>query len=1113
MIATRQTSDKIHNFMDEWAQKGVEFSLHDGGLKVSAPKGVIDAVAAEKIRALKDDILEVLENDGGPGIAKISRVERGDEFQLGYVQQRIWAHEQMQADTILYQLPAAWRLDGALDVGALNRALNKTVIRHEILRSRFSTNDGSPVQQFVEHQEFAIPMVDLSGTAADKIDDELRRQVLSLRDTPLNLFDGQNFRTHLFRISSDDHLFFFMPHHLVWDGWCFDIFLRDLSALYRAECEGIEAPLPALEFQYVDYAQWHRDWLGTAFLERELSFWKDNLSTDTPPLALPLDKSRPALFNHAGDCVEFELDSALCKALKTFAEKHQCTHFAVLLAAWQCFLMRITGQTDIVVGAPVQARHQPAVSDVIGCFVNTLCLRQKVRADASFAEMLSESNDFFVCAYEYQDAPVDMLAEHLVEQRDPSRTPIFQTMFTHQHVNRRPKSFGDLTLTQYFISPGATPVDLELGIMESDDRIHGELIYCTSLFEESTVNHLSDCFQVFLLSALENPRKRVADLEILSLADSDKISEEWNKTESPYSRDVLAYDYFDRYAHEDPEKIAIQCAGNSINFEALRVRSNKIANYLQQAGIGPGDFVGIFLDRSIDMVAAMLGVWKSGAAYLPLDPSFPENRIAYMLSDAGAKAVIASGEALHILPTIDARIIDLEEEKEEIDAVPGDDVPLTNWDAENPAYIIYTSGSTGNPKGVVNSHRALCNFFETIANTPGINREDRLLAVTTISFDISILEIFLPLSTGATLIVAMADDVVDGVYLSDLIDDQNITIMQATPATWRLLLDVEWQGAPKLKALCGGEPLPAALAGALLPRVASLWNMYGPTETTIWSTCEKIESADDINVGCPIANTQIHVLDKYCKPVPIGVAGDLWIGGDGVAIGYHNRPDITAEKFQSINNSSTDRVYNTGDRARWRQDGKLEILGRDDDQIKLRGYRIELGEIETALSNHEAVAQAAAAIHTDPDGDASLVGYMVFKEGGRATGSELRKWLRRSLPQYMIPQFFTPLSALPLTNNNKIDRKALPAPSGDVARVARMAPRTETEQAMADIWADLLKAPDISVTDNFFELGGQSLQVAQMVVRVREKMGMIITPRAVIFETLEQLVEGAALQL
>ncbi|MEX6633172.1 non-ribosomal peptide synthetase [Hyphococcus lacteus] len=1113
MIASRKTSDKIHIFMDEWARKGVEFSLHEGGLKVSAPKGMIDAAAAEKIRALKADILEVLENDGGPGIAKISRVERSDQHQLGYVQQRIWAHEQMQPDTILYQLPAAWRLDGPLEIGTLNRALNKAVIRHEILRSRFSTIDGSPVQQFVDHEEFAIPITDLSETVADKIDDELRRQVLSLRDTPLNLTEGQNFRTHLFRISSDNHLFFFMPHHLVWDGWCFDIFLRDLSALYNVECEGIEAPLPALEFQYVDYAQWHRDWLGTAFLERELSFWTENLSTDTPPLALPLDNPRPALFNHAGDCVEFELDSALCKKIRAFAEKHHCTHFAVLLSAWQCFLMRITGQTDIVVGVPVQARHQPAVSDVIGCFVNTLCLRQKVRADASFAEMLSESNDFFVRAYEYQDAPVDMLAEHLIDQRDPSRTPIFQTMFTHQHVNRRPKSVGALTLTQYFISPGATPVDLELGIMESDDQIHGELIYCTSLFEERTINHLSDCFQVFLLSALESSENRIADLEILSLADNNKINKEWNKTEAPYNRDVLACDYFDRCAHEDPEKTAIQCAGNSISFEALRVRSNKIANYLKEIGIGPGDFVGIFLDRSIDMVAVMLGVWKSGAAYLPLDPSFPETRITYMLSDAGAKAVVTAGDTQAFYSEIDVRIIDLEVDKEEINAVSGDDVALTNWDTENPAYIIYTSGSTGNPKGVVNSHRALCNFLEAMVKTPGISRDDRLLAVTTISFDISILEIFLPLSVGATLIVATADDVVDGIYLSDLIDHQNITIMQATPATWRLLLDADWQGAPKLKALCGGEPLPAVLASALLPRVASLWNMYGPTETTIWSTCEKIESADDINVGRPIANTKTYVLDQYSKPVPIGVVGDLWIGGDGVAIGYHKRPDITADKFQFIKNSSTDRIYNTGDRARWRQDGKLEILGRDDDQVKLRGYRIELGEIETALSNHEALAQAAAAIHTDPDGEASLVGYVVFKEGDRATGSELRKWLRRSLPQYMIPQFFTPLSALPLTNNNKVDRKALPAPSGDVARVARVAPRTEAEQAMAAIWADLLKAPDISVTDNFFELGGQSLQVAQMVVRVREKMGLFITPRAVIFETLEQLVEGAAPQL
>ncbi|WP_411818964.1 amino acid adenylation domain-containing protein [Hyphococcus formosus] len=1100
--------ENIYLFIEEWAKKGVYFSAQDGALKVSAPKGAVAPQDAQEIKGRKPEILDALKNAGAPVSSEIEKVDRAIAHPLGLVQQRIWAHEQMQPGSTLYQIPSAWWFSGPLDFDAFIRAFNGVIERHEILRARFETNDGIPVQAIVSPKKYELPFCDLSSLPEGESEKRLQAHLLEAQGTPLDLSDGEVFRAHLFKLSADRHLFFFMPHHLVWDGWCFEVFLQDLSTLYEAAVNGTADNLPPLAAQFLDYAQWHRKWVDSAALEKELAYWMGALSAETPPLDFATDKPRPSLYSHDGETVRFEIDQLVSEKLKSFSADRNCTAFTVVLAAWQSFLMRIIGQSDIVVGVPVHARQHEAMSGVIGCFVNTLCLRGKIERTMTFSEILSQAADVTTQGLEHQNAPIELIAEQLVGHRDPSQTPLFQTMFTYQRRDTQPTKWGALEITECDLLPNGAAVDLELEIFDLGDSVHGELIYCSALFARETIEHYVDCFKTFLGALLDAPEQPIGDVEILSQHARLTLEQDWNPPRSKYQRESLAFQYFETVAHQIADKTAIICDGQTISFDDLSVRSNKIANYLQQAGIGAGDYVGVVLERSIDMVAVMLGIWKAGAAYLPLDPSFPESRLRYMLNDAGAKMVVASDDTCDVIPEITTRIINLDEEDEEIDAASGDEVPIASWDAENPAYIIYTSGSTGRPKGVVNSHRALCNFLESMISVPGISPDDRLLAVTTISFDISILEIFLPLSVGATLVIATADDVIDGITLCDLIDDLEISILQATPATWRLLLDAEWKGAPKLKALCGGEPLPPTLAKEILPRVASLWNMYGPTETTIWSTCEKIETPDDINVGRPIANTIIKVLDRDHRLVPIGVAGDLWIGGDGVAIGYHNRPDITAERFVTGTDGNA-RLYNTGDRARWRFDGKLEILGRDDNQVKLRGYRIELGEIETSIEAHDKVAQAAATVHTDTDGEASLVAYVVFEGGEQATGSELRKWLRRSLPQYMIPQFFVPLSALPLTNNNKIDRKALPAPSGQAPRQSRIAPRSELEINIANVWSDLLRVSDISVTDNFFELGGQSLQVAQMVARLREHQGILISPRAVIFETLEQLADGA----
>ena len=1092
--------------------KGARLVVDGGELRVSAPKGVVSEAVAVQIRANKASIIDVLAAEQHPSVASIPKLDRAGEMELGFVQQRMWSHEQLIPETVLYQLPAAWRIHGPLDVGALERALEALIARHEVLRTRFRVRDGVPMQFFEPPGSFSLRVESMDGAGDDPLlrDIELRRRIHALRDTQMDLGAGEVFRTTLFRINDEEHVFFFMPHHLVWDGWSFDIFLRDLKALYEAETAGNSPALPPLKVQYADYADWHRRWMASEYLQHEIDFWLDALQSPPEPLALPADRPRPQLFSHEGDRVTFELPQSVIEMTRKVAAQAGCSHFNVFFAAWAGFVSRLTGQRDIIVGAPVQARHQPELADLIGCFVNTMCLRARVAPGDTFIDLAARSRDFFLDAYERQDAPVDLLADRLIERRDPSRTPLFQTLFTHQQVSRRPKTLGPLRLEQYYINPGACPTELMLGVMEVDDGAHCEIIFSDALFSKALVRRLTSCFEVFLSAALRSPDTPVARLQLLDEDERALTLVTLNATETPYKTARTALAAFEDSVKAAPDGMALISDDAPMTYRELDARSNQFAHSFAAAGASPTEIVGILMNRSADMVAAMLGAWKCGAAYLPLDPAFPEERLRYMVRDSGAKVVVCSDGAARLVEGDARALIDLGSRDNPVDAAPADGAGRSGANGER-AYVIYTSGSTGRPKGVENSHRALTNFLESMAARPGMKAGQRLLAVTTASFDISILELFLPLAVGGTAVIASEDDVLDGERLDALLENHAVDVMQATPAAWRMMLDGGWRGRPSLTALCGGEALPPALASALIPKVGALWNMYGPTETTIWSTCALIQSAAEISVGQPIANTQAYILDAAMQPLPAGVEGELWIGGDGVAIGYLGLPELTRERFRENPFRPGERMYCTGDRARRRPDGTIEIGGRRDDQVKLRGYRIELGEIEAALAAHECIADSAAAIHPDTNGESALVGYVVPLPGEAPTGSELRRWLKQSLPQYMTPQYFVTLDKLPRTANRKLDRKALPPPAGAATGAAvRTPPAPGRESAIAAIWREILGVEDIAAADNFFELGGQSLQVARMTARVRERLGVAISPRAVIFESLEQLAAGAS---
>lgn len=1089
--------------IDALRRRSVSLVADRGTIKVAAPKGVVTPDDADSIRRFKSEILDLLGRERaleGP----IARQERGEPLPLGYVQHRIWVHNQIEPDTSLYNLPGAWELKGPLDREALSRAFSAFLARHEIMRMVVSQDTGLPAQSFTPVSSFELGEDDLSLLPADEQTGRMHAVIAQLRDVPIDLESGEPFRARLFRLAQDRHVLFLLPHHLVWDGWSFDIFLRELGELYACERTGRASNLPAITTQYADYAVWHRAWMESGVLDKEVDYWTRELEGDIPPLEFPIDHPRPRHFTHRGDWEEFELAPETVVAIGRLASDFNATPFMVLLSVWFAFLSRICGQDDMIVGVPIQARQHSDVADLIGCFVNTICIRQKIDPDLPFIDFLDSVRAASVQAFEHQEAPIELLIERLLTERDASRTPLFQTMFTHQQVSGRSETFDDLELGEWHINPASAPTDLGLDIMEGSSGAHAVLHYSTDLFASETVHRLRLRLTAFLEAVLDAPGSRICDLPIITAEEHEYVVVALNDTASDYPRDARAHDAFLEWARLTPHAIAAACAGEEVTYGDLEERSAAIALRLRAAAAGPGDLVGIYLERSVDLLAAVLAVWRSGAACLPLDPNFPQERLAYMLDDSGARFLLTTRD-LDERPATQAMVLEIDgAETSGPDALP----PAPSATGHL-AYVLYTSGSTGKPKGVEIEHRSLVNFLTTMAERPGLSENDRLLAVTTLSFDISFLELILPLFVGARVVIAESEDVLDGFALVDLIDEHAITTMQATPATWRLLIESEWEGTPRLKALCGGEALTPALARELLPRCQELWNMYGPTETTIWSTCQRILEPESITVGRPIANTSIYILDDRGEPLPPGIAGELWIGGDGLARGYLDKPELTAERFRPDPFSGVPgaRMYRTGDWARLRPDGAIEFQSRRDNQVKVRGFRIELGEIEHGLDAHPAIAQSVVVVRHDDDSDAKIVAYIVLQPDAVATGSELRRWLRQSLPDYMVPHIFVEMPALPLTNNGKIDRKALPPPEAEASVRQIVPPSTDIERAIAGIWQELLDVGEISIGDNFLDLGGHSIQAAQMVARVRKHCGHRIPVRAVIFETLEQLAQ------
>jgi amino acid adenylation domain-containing protein len=1021
------------------------------------------------------------------GISRTRPSEHERNICLSFAQKRLWFLDQFKPNSPWYNIPAAMRITGELDVDVLSQSFAEIVRRHESLRTTFTAIDGQPQQVIAPGIILPLIVTDLRQLHEQDREIEVLRSVREDARLPFNLAKGPLLRLKLLRLKEKEYVLVLNMHHIISDGWSVGVLIRELSALYEAFSENKSSPLPELPIQYADFAVWQQQWLQGAELTRQLSYWQRQLGGKLPVLDLPTDRPRPPVqTSQHGETQSFLLAAHLSEKLKELSKHQDVTLFMTLLAAFQTMLLKYTGQQDIIVGSPIANRNRAEIDGLIGFFVNTLVLRCDLSGNPAFTKLLARVKETTLKAYTHQDLPFEMLVEKLHPQRDLSRTPLFQVMFVLQDFAVDTLELPGSTVNLLELDTGTSLFDLTLSLRASEKGLSGSFEYNTDLFDAATINRMIGHFQILLEGIAVDPERRLSDLPILTESERNRILVDWNATESDYPKDKCIHHLFEARVEKTPDAVAVIFEKQSLTYKELNRRANRLARHLIDMGVAPDTKVAVCVERSLEMVVGLLAILKAGGAYVPLDPAFPSRRLEFILEDTQAPVLITQMALSNRFKALSASIVCLDRDNEQIESHPAHN-PELDANPEGLAYILHTSGSTGKPKGVQIPHIAVVNFLLSMQQEPGITAGDILLAVTTISFDISVLELFLPLSVGACIVLADQPTAADGQALSALIRSSGATIMQATPVTWRLLFAAGLNPPQSLKVLCGGENLPPDLARRLCSISDSVWNLYGPTETTIWSTCARVRPDGPVTAGRPIANTRLYIVDRNLQLTLPGVAGELLIGGAGVSPGYLNRPELTGEKFipDPFSGQPKRRLYRTGDIARYLADGRLQIMGRIDHQIKLHGFRIEPGEVEAMLAAIDSVKEAVVIVREDRPGDKRLAAYYT---GSDAPAAEtLRSRLSGALPGYMVPAAYVHLEALPLTPNRKIDRKALPAPEGDAfSSRAYEEPQGEVEQRLSAIWSELLNIEKIGRHDHFFELGGHSLLSIQMVSMLKQ---------------------------
>lgn len=1036
------------------------------------------------------------------------RRDRPGTLPLSAPQRRLWFLNRLEGAGGTYNMPLALRMSGELDTAAMAEALGDVVAKHESLRTVFPEHDGEPHQRILD---IGAAEVELPVVAVDESDVPAQLAVCAAER-----FDVRTeipLRAHVLRLDEHEHVLVVVLHHIAADGASLAPLARDLLTAYRERTHGRRPDLGELPVQYADYTLWHRELLGSEHdpesrAAAELDYWKQALAGIPDQLELPTDRPRPAAASYAGDTVHFSIDAATHRELTSFAHARSTTPFMVLQAAFATVLHRLGAGSDIPIGVPVAVRSDPALDELVGVFVNTVVLRADLSGDPTFAKLLARVREMNLGAHSRDELPFERLVEVLNPPRSLSRHPLFQVGISYQNNPQPGFEMDALAVSSYPVPGSVSRFDLNLVLAEHPgaDGVSAVLEYATELFDRETAEEITALLGTLLTEALRRPNVAVSTLEIMNPVRRNRVLAEFNSTtRGTESFDGTLAELVRAQTLRSPDDIAVVAGDRQLRYAELDARANQLARVLVDAGAGPETYVAVLLERTAELVVAMLATHKAGAAYLPVDPGFPAERITYLLTDAAPAVVVVESGGAHLAPEgMETVVLDDPATAANIAARASGGLSTTGGLPRNPAYVIYTSGSTGRPKGVVVEHASVTNFLAALAREVPLRAGEGLLAATTVGFDISVLEIFGPLCTGGTVILAGADEVVDPSRLHALLRAHRIEVMQATPTQWQQLVSADSGALAGLRALVGGEPLPGELAAQLRTAGADLVNLYGPTETTIWSSCARVPevaAGDRPSIGAPIDNTRCYVLDGNLRPVPEGVAGELYIAGDGLARGYRGRPELSSERFVADPfGAPGTRMYRTGDRARWLRDGTLDHLGRVDFQVKVRGFRIELGEIEAALLRYPGVRQSVATVREDRPGDLRIVGYVVADPGRRPDHAEVRSLVAGILPDYMVPATVMVLDELPLTPNAKVDRTALPAPDYGSTRTAGPRPRDAAEEALAGVFAEVLGLDTVRVDDGFFELGGNSLLATKIIARIRSVFGVELGVRA-LFET------------
>nr|WP_274518884.1 non-ribosomal peptide synthetase [Tumebacillus flagellatus] len=1024
---------------------------------------------------------------------------------MSFGQQRLWVLEQIMPGSSVYNVPIAFRLTGDLNIDALAQSLQAVVDRHEVLRTIFVEQEGEGVQLILPTMELPLEVYDVQGSANAEAD--MKQYIEAKAEMPFALHEAPLVRAYLVKVSAVESVLLLNMHHIISDGWSVGVLLKELTALYSAAVAGEPMPLAPLGIQYSDYARWQKEALSDTVLSEQLSYWKQQLQGASSSLPLPYDRPRPQVQTFSGGQLKFDLTPELAKSLKQLSRQEGATLFMTLLAAFQTLLHRYTGESQISIGTPVAGRTRRETEELIGFFVNTLVMRTDLSGEPTFVELVKRVRETALQAYAHQDIPFEKLVEELQPQRDTSHSPFFQVMFQVQNTPSSGLHWPGVEGRDYDFEINLSKFDLTLALAEEDDKLVGMMRYNTDLFDESTIARMIGHYVTLLEAVSAEPETKIVELPILTQGEQTQLVQEWNETQAGYPAEQCVHHLFEAQAQKTPDAVAISFEGNSWTYREVNERANVLARHLQALGVQPETLVAVFMERTPRLIISLLAVWKAGGAYVPLDPEHPQDRITMILDDSEATLVLTEEHLQTLVPSTDAQIVCIEH-------LQADQVPVTDLEhfthGHHLAYVLFTSGSTGRPKGVAIEHHSLINLMLTFGEKLGSSAQDAWVAAATVTFDISGLEFYVPLTSGGRIVLVSRDTARDGQRLLATITEANATHMVATPSSFYMLLQAGWKDPERFLAVVCGEAIPLELVQRLMEAGVEVWNGYGPTEITVCSSLHPLQPTDEVvTIGHPMANYEYYIMDVHRQLVPVGVIGELYIGGVGLAREYWNRPDLTEKAFltHTFADGTTRRIYKTGDLARFLANGTVEILGRMDNQIKLNGYRIELGDIESHLEQHPALERGVVVVQEPTPGVKRLTAFYTVLPEVSIEAADLRAYMQDKVPGYMVPAAFVRLENFPISESGKVDRRALSQLLVETQRENDyVGPRDRTEYRLVKMWERLLGAEKIGVRDSFFQLGGHSLTAVKLSSDVEREFGCRL-PLVRLFQesTIEQI--------